>query len=93
MTTEQKQEMHRQGHLRRKARLVDQKRRPCANCGQEYPPYVMDFDHVRGEKTLDISKMNYQRSWNEVLVEIEKCDIVCELPQDSHFSTSNGQSA
>ena len=26
------------------------KRVPCADCGVEYPPYVMDFDHVRGEK-------------------------------------------
>lgn len=26
------------------------KSQPCADCGVRYPPYVMDFDHVRGPK-------------------------------------------
>ena len=32
------------------------KRNPCVDCGVEYPPYVMDFDH-RGDKTFQVSRM------------------------------------
>lgn len=53
-----------------------QKSVPCADCGVQYPPYVMDFDHVRGVKKFDISKM-ISRKMVSVLEEIEKCDVVC----------------
>src|SRR5215510_7176859 len=33
------------------------KRRPCADCGGEFPPYLMDFDHVSGDKVDDICGM------------------------------------
>jgi len=33
------------------------KEKPCADCGFEYPYYVMDFDHVRGKKEFLISAM------------------------------------
>lgn len=49
---------------------------PCADCGVQYPPYVMDFDHVRGEKVGDLSVM-WSRSLETILTEIEKCDLVC----------------
>lgn len=29
---------------------------PCVDCGKEYPPYVMDFDHVRGNKKFTIGE-------------------------------------
>lgn len=63
-------------HVRRKL-LWEAKRRSCADCGVQYPPYVMDFDHVRGVKTLKLSSVVMQRSKGAVLAEIEKCDIVC----------------
>ncbi len=49
---------------------------PCLDCGQEFPPYVMEYDHVRGTKRHNIGKMaNHKRE--RVLAEIAKCDLVC----------------
>jgi hypothetical protein len=41
---------------RGKAYVDELKSRPCVDCGVRYPPYVMDFDHVRGEKSLNRSR-------------------------------------
>lgn len=49
---------------------------PCKDCGQTYPPYVMDFDHVHGEKRFGISDA-IMLNLEDLLVEIEKCDVVC----------------
>ena len=51
---------------------------PCADCGKKYPTYVMDFDHVRGQKTFNIGE--YQRGFHntrKVQEEIGKCEVVC----------------
>jgi hypothetical protein len=51
---------------------------PCADCQQSYPHYVMDFDHVHGEKlanVADITRVNHSRK--KVWDEIAKCELVC----------------
>lgn len=49
---------------------------PCADCGKEYPPYVMDYDHVRGSKVTNVSYLaGFARQ--RLRDEIEKCDVVC----------------
>lgn len=53
------------------------KKRPCTDCGVEYPPYVMDFDHVRGEKVSNVSQIINVGSLAKALAEIEKCEVVC----------------
>ena len=53
------------------------KSQPCADCGVEYPWYVMDFDHVRGEKLFNVSSSAYSKGLDTILEEIEKCEIVC----------------
>ena len=54
------------------------KRRPCADCGGEFPPYLMDFDHVGGDKLDDICGMRRRTVSREAIrVEIEKCEVVC----------------
>lgn len=51
---------------------------PCADCGNYYPYYVMDFDHLEGEeKSFNISAASYRKSLDVILGEIEKCDVVC----------------
>ena len=50
---------------------------PCTDCGISYPYYVMDFDHVRGNKTGNISHMINSAVTKKVREEIEKCEIVC----------------
>lgn len=51
---------------------------PCADCGLRYPPYIMQFDHVRGEKEFNIGRGTSSGVSQERLdAEIAKCDIVC----------------
>ena len=51
---------------------------PCADCGTFYPSYVMDFDHVRGEKWMKLSQLVTRSVTRATLdAEIAKCDLVC----------------
>lgn len=49
---------------------------PCTDCGIHYPYYIMDFDHISGNKKNIVSAMT-QESFELVLAEINKCEIVC----------------
>lgn len=50
---------------------------PCVDCG-ENDPRVLDFDHVRGQKTADVSALVAGgSSWERVMREIDKCDVRC----------------
>jgi hypothetical protein len=50
---------------------------PCSDCG-ESDPLVLEFDHVRGIKTKDISSMIQDSwSWKAVEAEIAKCVVRC----------------
>ena len=68
--------------VRRRNRLAEWinqfKLRPCTDCGGQFPPYLMDFDHVSGEKLDDICGMRMRTVSREaILAEIEKCELVC----------------
>lgn len=64
---------------RRKARVIELKDVPCADCGGRFPPVAMDFDHVRGVKKYHIALMVGQaRGSRETFEqEIAKCEVVC----------------
>ena len=49
---------------------------PCADCG-ENDPVVLEFDHVRGEKSFTIGQNVCSHSVEEVQDEIAKCDVAC----------------
>jgi hypothetical protein len=50
---------------------------PCLDCGEEYPHYVMDFDH-RSDKICNIADMiSRSVSLEKLKIEIAKCDVVC----------------
>ncbi len=54
------------------------KAKPCADCGNEFPFYVMDFDHREGEKkNAHVSKLVQRMNLQQLLNEIAKCDVVC----------------
>ena len=58
--------------------IIRSKRAPCSDCGNKYPYYVMDFDHVRGDTKLgNISRMRRNSSLDRLQREIDKCDLVC----------------
>lgn len=48
---------------------------PCVDCG-EGDPIVLEFDHLR-DKEFCIGKGFWDRSWQSVLDEIAKCEVVC----------------
>lgn len=59
-------------------KIVNEKKSvPCMDCGKEYPAYVMDFDHVRGQKLFGIAARGRYYSEEILLQEIAKCDVVC----------------
>ena len=51
------------------------KSHPCVDCG-ETDPLVLEFDHL-GDKEFEISQALIDRSWQSILEEIAKCDVVC----------------
>jgi hypothetical protein len=48
---------------------------PCVDCG-EADPVVLEFDHLR-DKLFSVGMHLTRRSWQDILDEIEKCQVVC----------------
>lgn len=74
MTSPEKQ---RDYYARRRAMVNEVKNVPCMDCGQSYPPCVMDFDHRPGEEKLfNLGRVGaYGKA--SLLAEMAKCDVVC----------------
>lgn len=69
-----KESNRRLGERRRKI-LEELKSVPCADCGNTYPVYVMDFHHKDpSRKIRGVANMNSVKS---IIEEAEKCDVVC----------------
>ena len=50
---------------------------PCVDCG-ESDPVVLDFDHVRGNKTKEVTKfVRNGASLRRIFLEIDKCEVRC----------------
>jgi len=50
---------------------------PCVDCG-ETDPIVLDFDHVRGTKVMEVSRMVANGyPWSKIEIEIAKCEVRC----------------
>lgn len=70
----------------RKKRLINENRnflcqylekRFCVDCG-ENDKVVLQFDHlIREDKKYYISRMMYDFTWEQILEEINKCEVVC----------------
>lgn len=77
-----KREYFRNRNKTRKASFRDiireVKNRPCADCGQSFPHYVMDLHHNDGEdKRYNVSAVWAISSKEKLLEEIAKCEVVC----------------
>lgn len=59
-----------------KAFIDSFKKRPCVDCGGYYPPYVMDFDHVRGNKKFNLSHY-FKGEKTKLINEMIKCQVIC----------------
>jgi hypothetical protein len=66
------------------------KSKPCADCGIQYPPYVMDFDHK--EQDIKLNTISYMRrhkmAFKLIEEEIAKCEVVCS---NCHRERTNTQ--
>lgn len=50
----------------------------CIDCGEKYPHYMLEFDHLpEYEKLENVGNVARRHSWQKALEEISKCDIVC----------------
>jgi hypothetical protein len=50
---------------------------PCVDCG-ESDYVVLEFDHVRGRKRLEVSTLaNRGCAWRTIQAEIDKCEVRC----------------
>lgn len=72
-TEADRREKRRQRH---RARTAAAKAVPCYDCGNQFPPVCMDFDHVRGRKRSGVSQMT-QLSDEIFYAEVAKCEVVC----------------
>jgi len=62
----------------KKDMIRELKSKPCTDCGLSFHWFVMDFDHVRGEKKGGVSALLQNNvSMTKLLAEIAKCDLVC----------------
>ena len=75
---ERRRERQREAYLEARAILQDLKNKPCEDCGQRFPWYVMEFDHPDPtKKKFNISYWVTRRRIPELLEEISKCDLLC----------------
>jgi hypothetical protein len=57
--------------------VINEKQKPCMDCGVQYPHYVMDFDHIQGKKLGNISAMSRKKGIIRLQEELSKCELVC----------------
>src|SRR4029077_18283035 len=62
----------------KKLQLDALKTGPCLDCGQLYPPYVMDWHHRDpSTKVAKVAPMLAYYKWPVIMAEIAKCDLLC----------------
>lgn len=50
----------------------------CVDCKENYPHYMLDFDHLPEFEKIDSpTQMIHKYSWEKAVEEMSKCDIVC----------------
>jgi hypothetical protein len=96
--TELQQQIRRQNVSRNKFRVVIQKIKqetPCVDCGESYPYWIMDFDHLK-DKSFNISALvrKHGCSVEKLNEEIAKCELVCANCHRtrSHFRSKKTES-
>lgn len=73
----QYEQVDKQRYREKREVLTFFKTQPCTDCGQQYPPHVMDFDHVVGEKKFNLGRFGNSTTMERLLEEVSKCEVVC----------------
>ena len=67
----------RAANKRNREKINELKSQPCVDCNVQYPPYVMDFDHVGDfKKRANVSRLAGLKL-ETILEEVAKCELVC----------------
>lgn len=74
---ERKAEYRRQKYREFREWIDGFKNQPCADCGIEYPPRVMDFHHRNQEEKSFDPGQKARMSRESLKKEIDKCDVIC----------------
>ena len=68
----------------------------CSDCKGKFPYYVLDFDHREpSKKEFEPARLTRLGSWDKMLNEIAKCDVVCanchriRTHEKNHYSHTN----
>ena len=83
---QENKEKHKVATSKRRRRIIDENRQKlkrilenseCTDCGIKNI-LVLEFDHIRGKKRDCVTRLlGSGCSWEVILEEIEKCDVVC----------------
>lgn len=58
--------------------VLERKNKPCMDCGVQYSPWVMEFDHREPvDKVAGIGPLIKRGNLQLLLEELDKCDVVC----------------
>lgn len=50
----------------------------CIDCGEKYPYYMLDLDHISNDKSFNLSAYrNHTHNIEIIKAEIDKCEVVC----------------
>ena len=74
--------------IKHKQFVIRQKCKPCVDCGIQYNPWQMQFDHIKGSKVDNIGSMQARYSYKRIQEEIDKCDVVCA---NCHANRTHGR--
>lgn len=77
----------------RKLELVEYKGGKCSICGYSKIPSILEFHHRNpSEKSFTIGsgKDHHKKTWEEVLKEVDKCELVCpNCHKEIHFNLNS----
>lgn len=67
---------------RRRKKLLEivnkMKDKPCKDCGEKFPPYIMELDHIEDNKVDAVAKMvNTERAMGIIQEEFDKTEVLC----------------
>jgi len=50
----------------------------CTDCGERYPYYMLDLDHIDNNKSFTVSSYrSHTQDIEKIKAEIDKCEVVC----------------
>ena len=64
-------------HVRLVEEMRELKKEPCKDCGGQFKPWQMQFDHVRGRKVAAIADIVKRGNIRQLKAELPKCELVC----------------